>query len=253
MTRSATTTRTPLLVAGVLLLTAAAVAASQARASTGLDALIAAHRAHAAPSAHAMLHADPRSGGWLDAGPAPGRWVHVAGAAAVAGADCPPLLRHVFTRIRGGAAQSLCQYQGKVLLVVNTASQCGFTYQYEGLEALYRKYRDRGLVVVGFPSNDFGGQEPGSNREIAEFCRTKFGVQFPMFEKSSVARLADNALYAELQAKTGETPRWNFHKYLVDRSGSRVQSFGSSVEPGSRELVGPIERALAERAPGSRS
>ena len=147
----------------------------------------------------------------------------------------------------------MCQYQGKVLLVVNTASQCGFTYQYEGLEALYRKYKDRGLVVVGFPSNDFGGQEPGTNKDIAEFCRTKYGVQFPMFEKQSVTSLADNAFYAELAAKTGDKPRWNFHKYLVDRQGQRVQSFASTVEPGNRDLVGTIERLLAERAPANRS
>ena len=139
------------------------------------------------------------------------------------------------------------------MLVVNTASECGFTYQYEGLEALYRKYRERGLVVVGFPSNDFGGQEPGTNQQIATFCRTKYGVQFPMYEKASVTRLDDNALYADLQAKTGEKPRWNFHKYLIDRQGNPVLSFASRVEPASRDLVGAIERLLAEPVPATRS
>src|SRR5829696_428503 len=99
--------------------------------------------------------------------------------------DCPRLLRHTFNRLQTGQSQSLCQYQGKVLLIVNTASKCGYTPQYEGLEALYRKYKDRGLVVIGFPSNDFGGQEPGSNKDVAEFCRTTYGVQFPMFEKTT--------------------------------------------------------------------
>ena len=168
-------------------------------------------------------------------------------------AACPALLQHTFPRLQDEKPQSLCQYSGQVLLVVNTASECGFTYQYEGLEALHRKYRDRGLVVVGFPSNDFGGQEPGTNKDIAEFCRTKYGVQFPMYEKQSVTRLADNPFYAELQARTGEKPRWNFHKYLVDRNGQRVQSFASSVEPGSRELTGSIERLLAERPAANRS
>src|SRR3954470_15406709 len=98
-------------------------------------------------------------------------------------AGCPALLDHTFNRLQTGQSESLCQYQGKVVLVVNTASYCAYTGQYEGLEALYRKYKDRGLVVLGFPSNDFGGQEPGTNTEIAEFCRLTYGVQFPMFEK----------------------------------------------------------------------
>ena len=159
---------------------------------------------------------------------------------------CPALLRHSFTPIQGGAPQSLCQYQGKVLLVVNTASQCGYTPQYEGLEALFRKFRERGLVVIGFPSNDFGGQEPGTNKDIAEFCRTVYGVQFPMYEKQAAGKLADNPLYGELMSRTGQAPKWNFHKYVIDRTGARVTSFVSDTEPNSRELVGLIERLLAE-------
>jgi glutathione peroxidase len=165
---------------------------------------------------------------------------------------CPALLRYSFTPIQGGASQSMCQYQGKVVLVVNTASQCGYTPQYEGLEALYRKFRERGLVVIGFPSNDFGGQEPGTNKDIAEFCRTVYGVQFPMYEKQAVGKLAANPLYAELIARTGHAPKWNFHKYVIDRAGARVASFKSDTEPNSRELVGLIERLLAERPPAAR-
>ena len=170
-----------------------------------------------------------------------------APAAAADEADCPPVLRHTFNSLQTGKAQSLCQYKGKVVLVVNTASFCGYTYQYEGLETLYRKYRDRGLVVLGFPSNDYGSQEPGTNKEIAEFCRTTYGIEFPMFEKTAGVRVASNPLYAELVARTGQSPKWNFHKYLIDRSGRRIESFGSDVEPGTRAFVSAVERMLAEK------
>jgi glutathione peroxidase len=164
-------------------------------------------------------------------------------------ASCPPLLRHTLNSLQTGQPQSLCQYSGKVVLIVNTASFCGYTNQYEGLETLYRKYKDRGLVVLGFPSNDYGAQEPGSNKEIAEFCRTTYGVQFPMFEKTAGTRLVVHPLYAELVAKTGQAPQWNFHKYLVDRAGKRVESFASTVEPGQRAFVSTIERLLADKPP----
>ncbi len=170
-----------------------------------------------------------------------------APAADTVAADCPPLLRHTYNGLQTGKPQSLCDYRGKVLVIVNTASYCGYTKQYEGLEALYRKYRDRGLVVIGFPSNDFGSQEPGSNKEIAEFCRTTYGVEFPMFEKSSVARLETQPLYATLVKATGQAPQWNFHKYIVDRTGTRIASYASAVEPGQREFVAAIERLLAEQ------
>jgi glutathione peroxidase len=163
-------------------------------------------------------------------------------------ADCPPLLRHQFNRLQTGDSQSLCQFRGKVLLIVNTASYCGYTGQYEGLEAMYRKYKGRGLVVVGFPSNDFGGQEPGTNQEIAQFCRLTYGVQFPMFEKSSVTKVGDNPLFAALTASTGVAPQWNFYKYVVDRQGRPVAGFGSRTTPDNRELVQLIERALAEKS-----
>ena len=160
---------------------------------------------------------------------------------------CPELLNYSFNRLQTGKPESLCQYRGKVVLIVNTASYCGYTHQYEGLEALYRKYKSRGLVVVGFPSNDFGGQEPGSNNEIAEFCRLTYGVEFPMFEKSSVTSIKTNPLYAELLARTGQSPKWNFHKYLVDRDGKQVTSFGTRVEPDNGDLVSAVERMLAAK------
>jgi glutathione peroxidase len=166
---------------------------------------------------------------------------------------CPELLNYTFSSLQTGKTESLCQYRGKVLLIVNTASYCGYTHQFEGLEALYRKYKSSGLVVLGFPSNDFGGQEPGSNKEIAEFCRLTYGVEFPMFEKSSVKSVTTNPLFADLVARTGQAPQWNFHKYLVDRQGKRVSSFGTRVEPDSRELLSSLQKLLAEKpgTPGS--
>lgn len=169
-----------------------------------------------------------------------------ATASAPAPADCPEVLRLTFNSLQTAQPQSLCQYRGKVLLVVNTASYCGYTGQYEGLEALYRKYKDRGLVVLGFPSNDYGAQEPGTNKEIAEFCRTTYGVEFPMFEKAADVRVAANPLYVQLIRKTGQAPQWNFHKYLVSRSGTRIESFASKVEPGSPEFMATLEKMLAE-------
>ncbi len=168
--------------------------------------------------------------------------------ATAADADtCPSVLNYTFNSLQTGKTESLCQFRGKVLLIVNTASYCGYTRQFEGLEALYRKYKSSGLVVLGFPSNDFGGQEPGSNQEIAEFCRLTYGVEFPMFEKSSVTSVKTNPLFAELVARTGQAPQWNFHKYLVDRDGKRVASFGTRVEPDNRELVTSLEKLLAEK------
>jgi len=157
-------------------------------------------------------------------------------------AACPSLLDRSVQTL-DDHNQSLCQYAGKVLLVVNTASQCGYTPQYEGLEALYRKYEAKGLVVLGFPMNDFGGQEPGSNKEISSFCVNQYAIDFPMFARTE---LKANPLYADLVKTTGEAPKWNFHKYLVDRSGRRVQSFGTKVEPNDGKLVSAIERLLEE-------
>ena len=158
-------------------------------------------------------------------------------------AACPALLDRTMTSIFD-KPQSLCAYSGKVVLVVNTASECGYTPQYEGLEALHRKYGSRGLVVLGFPMNDFGGQEPGSNKEISAFCVNQYAIDFPMFAKTD---LQANPLYRDLTKATGQAPKWNFHKYLVDRSGQRVQSFASGVEPGDPKLVGAIERLLDDK------
>jgi glutathione peroxidase len=158
---------------------------------------------------------------------------------------CPELLNYSFPKLQDNTVQSMCQYEGKVVLVVNTASKCGFTPQYDGLEALFDKYKDKGLVVVGFPSNDFGGQEPGTNKEIADFCRLTYGVKFPMFGKTSVVQGKANPFYEALAKATGQRPEWNFHKYLIDRSGTRVQSFTSRVSPESPELKGAVERLLA--------
>jgi glutathione peroxidase len=161
-----------------------------------------------------------------------------------AATSCPALLHFTFARLQDDAPQDLCQYAGKVVLVVNTASYCGFTSQYQGLEALYAKYEKKGLVVLGFPSNDFGRQEPGSSKEISDFCYNTYGVKFPMFSKAVVTGPSKNALYSALDKATGKTPQWNFHKYLIDRNGKAIASFASAVEPDSSALLGPLEKAL---------
>ncbi|QYY31682.1 glutathione peroxidase [Cupriavidus pinatubonensis] len=164
-------------------------------------------------------------------------------AAAPAG-NCPASLNFQFPRLQDEAPQNLCQYAGKVVLVVNTASYCGFTPQYEGLEALYSKYRDRGLVVLGFPSNDFS-QEPGSSKEIADFCYNTYGVKFPMLGKSHVRGGDVNPMYALLAKETGTAPKWNFYKYLIDRSGNVVGSYNSMTKPDDKQFVAKIEQLLS--------
>jgi glutathione peroxidase len=168
-----------------------------------------------------------------------------AGTAAHMPASCPALLKQNFKRLQDDAPQDLCQYAGKVVLVVNTASYCGFTKQYEGLEKLYAKYGARGLVVLGFPSNDFGKQEPGNAKEIADFCFNTYGVKFPMFAKSAVTGPDANPLHASLTKATGQAPKWNFTKYLIGRDGKVIEHFPSKVTPEDPALVGKIEGALA--------
>ena len=159
---------------------------------------------------------------------------------------CPPTLNHVFPRLQDEKPQSLCQYGGKVLLVVNTASYCGFTPQYQGLEALYEKYKDRGLVVLGFPSNDFA-QESGGNRQIAEFCESTYGVKFPMFAKTSVRGRQANPLYRQLAQAAGRQPLWNFYKYLIARDGTVAASYTSLTRPDDAQLLKDVEKQLEAR------
>eukprot|EP01030_Chromulinospumella_sphaerica_P014309 gene14309-14102_t len=174
---------------------------------------------------------------------------NAADAAASAGSGvCPTTLQHTYLRLQDEKPQSLCQYAGKVVLVVNTASYCGFTGQYKGLEALYSRYKDQGLVVLGFPSNDFA-QEKGSNKEIADFCENTFGVKFPMFAKSSVKGADASPLYRQLAQLSGKTPQWNFHKYLLGRDGKLVDNYSSMTAPDSKSLIGAIEQQLAAPAP----
>lgn len=160
-------------------------------------------------------------------------------------ASCPALLNYTFPRLQDEKPQSLCQYAGKVLLVVNTASYCGFTYQYKGLEALHEKYKNRGLVVLGFPSNDFF-QEKSKNKDIADFCYNTYGVVFPMFAKTAVRGADANPFYQQLAKQTGHAPSWNFNKYLIDRSGRVVAYYSSTTEPSDKDFLTKVEKLLAQ-------
>ncbi|MBW8314567.1 MAG: glutathione peroxidase [Hydrogenophaga sp.] len=182
-------------------------------------------------------------------------WATVALAGLLAAAPAladQGLLDHEYRQLAGKQTVNLQKaYGGQVLLVVNTASKCGFTPQYEGLEAMHSKYKDQGFAVLGFPSNDFMGQEPGSEEDIQEFCTLTYGVKFPMFEKVQVRGDSPTPLYAGLIKATGEAPGWNFHKYLVDRSGKVIASFGSRTTPDDAKLVAAIEKALAAPVPAA--
>ena len=171
-------------------------------------------------------------------------WAQPAGTTPNTAAACPALLNHTFARLQDEKPQSLCQYSGKVILVVNTASYCGFTPQYKGLEALYDKYKDRGLVVLGFPSNDFA-QEKATNQEIADFCENTFGVKFPMFTKTAVTGEAAVPFCKQLAQAPGQRPKWNFYKYLIGRDGKLIDSYNSMTSPDSRSLVQALEKSLA--------
>lgn len=179
----------------------------------------------------------------------PNATAQVAAAAApaqAAAAQCPALLQQSMPRLQDDKPQPLCQYAGKVLLVVNTASFCGYTPQYEGLEALHAKYAARGLVVLGFPSNDFN-QETTDAKKIAELCFNTYGVKFPMFSKTVVAGKDANPFFAALAKATGKTPTWNFHKYLIDRRGRVVSSYPGDVLPSDAGLRAQIQKALVEQ------
>jgi len=157
-------------------------------------------------------------------------------------AACPTLLNEQMKTLEGKPLD-LCQFEGKAILVVNTASKCGLTPQFDKLEGMYKKYQDKGLVVVGFPSNDFR-QELASNQEVGDFCRMTYGVKFPMAEKSSVTGDAANPFFKRLADTTRETPRWNFHKYLIAPDGKTVYRFGSNTVPDSPEIMAKLEPML---------
>lgn len=154
-----------------------------------------------------------------------------------------------FKTLMGEEPMPLKQFEGKVILIVNTASNCGFTGQYKGLEQLYNTYKDKGLVVIGVPSNDFGKQEPGSNNEIANFCKVNYGVSFPMTSKEVVSGDGAHPFYAWAKDSLGfgTAPKWNFHKYLINRQGKLIDYFNSTTSPDSDRVKEAIEKALAEK------
>lgn len=188
--------------------------------------------------AASILAAGPGVAGTKDAPPA---------ASKPAGATESAMINHTVRTING-ADKALSDYRGQVLLIVNTASECGFTRQYAGLETLYDTYKERGLVVLGFPSNDFGGQEPGTEAEIATFCQVNYGVSFPLFAKVHAKGPEKAPLYKTLTEETPEgirgEVRWNFTKFLVDTQGQVVARFDSRVEPTSAELTQAVEKLL---------
>ena len=175
-----------------------------------------------------------------------GGWTVAPAARAAAADTCPALWQRQLPRLQDEKPQNLCQYAGKVVLVVNTASFCGFTSQYKSLETLYSRYQGQGLVVLGFPSNDFS-QEPGDNKAVADFCENTFGVKFPMFAKTRVSAAPVEPLFTELRQRTGQAPAWNFHKYLIARDGKTVQSFGSDTDPLDVRFVSSVERLLSAK------
>lgn len=149
-----------------------------------------------------------------------------------------------------GKSASLKAYEGKVLLIVNVASKCGYTPQYEGLEALQEKYKDKGLAVLGFPCNQFGGQEPGTNEEIKQFCSSKYQVTFPLFDKIEVNGRHRHPLYVQLAGDSSPFPgdiKWNFNKFLIGRDGKILKRFDSKVKPDSAEMVEAVEKALGAK------
>lgn len=163
-----------------------------------------------------------------------------------AAANCSStLLDHDFRKLASEDTVNLCQaYAGQVLLVVNTASKCGNTYQYEGLEKLYAEYREQGLAVLGFPSNDFLGQEPGTEEQIQEFCRLTYGVKFPMFEKTTVKGDQMHPFYQQLSETAQQAPSWNFHKYLIGRDGELIAAFSPRTEPDDEAIISALEQAI---------
>lgn len=156
--------------------------------------------------------------------------------------SCTGVYNQQLTTLQGQKID-LCQFQKTPIIVVNTASKCGFTPQFEALEALYSEYKDKGLLVIGFPSNDFK-QEPGDNKQIGDFCKLTYAVKFPMMEKSSVTGSAANPLYKALIEKTGQSPKWNFYKYVILPGGKQVYAFESTVQPNAPDIMSKIKPYL---------
>ena len=165
---------------------------------------------------------------------------------------CPPLLDHTLPKLHSSESVALCQFAGRPILIVNTASYCGYTGQFRGLEALWKANRDDGLVVIGFPSDDFN-QEDADAAKTAEVCYVNYGVTFPMVAASPVARGAVNPVFAELQQQGARLPAWNFHKYVIDRQGRLVAQFGSGTGPDDPALAAAIAKAAAVPAAATRA
>ena len=167
------------------------------------------------------------------------------GSAQLHARDCSTLLDVDVKTLNKNRVINLCdEYQGKVLLVVNTASKCAYTNQYESLEKLYKKYQAKGLVVLGFPSNDFANQEPGTEKEIKDFCSVTYGVEFPMFSKAHVMQRNADPFYRKLAEASGSYPKWNFHKYLIGSDGLLVSNYPSAIDPLNRTIIDVIETEL---------
>lgn len=168
---------------------------------------------------------------------------------AVAGSQAKNAYDFSFKTLSDNKPMPLSEYKGKVLLIVNTASHCGFTPQFAGLEKLYKTFKNQGLVIIGVPSNDFGGQEPGNNHEIASFCSTNYSVSFPMAAKEVVSGSNAHPFYiwAKKTLGFGTAPKWNFHKYLINRHGELIDYFNSTTTPESASIVNAVKKALASQ------
>lgn len=163
---------------------------------------------------------------------------------------CPETLNHTVRKLNDNQEVNLCEtYRGKVLLIVNTASKCAFTDQYDALEKLYETYKDKGFAVLGFPSNDFGNQEPGSEKQVQDFCRLTYGVQFPMFNKTTVRKENAGPVFRTLGELTQRYPKWNFYKYLLDQNGNIVDTYSSVTNPLSSTIVDKVEQLLDKGPP----
>ena len=158
-------------------------------------------------------------------------------------ADCPEVLDHEIRLLDSTQSVNLCEYEDKVILAVNVASRCGFTYQYESLQELYKKYEEKDFVILGFPSRDFMFQEYSDESDVKEFCSTEYGVTFPLFATSSVKGRKANSFFKVLTEKSGVRPGWNFHKYLISKNGN-VASFDTKIEPDSEILAKAISKLL---------